>query len=200
MGNIGGTIDNIQSTIDSKSGGIFNQAEPFFDDLFLGKAPPLSGQIRDLLAKLAPFWAICGLIFGLLHLVFGSLAVLFSLLGTFLSIATLSGSGMVGSVLGMAQSMVGMALGLIILIFLAKSVSGLFNRKAAGWQALFRAQVVSVIYAAFSCVMTILISVVSFNGLGAIAGIGSSIVILPVWLILFGLSFYLLFQIKDRYL
>src|SRR6266498_4152210 len=180
-------MDNIQSAIDIKGGGIFNQAELFFDDLFLKKLPPLPAQIRDLLVKLAPFWAICMIAFAVLQIVFGSLAVLLGLLGTFLSIATLSGSSVISSVLGIVESIVGLALGALILIYLAKSLRGLFNHKDVGWQALFRAEMVS------------LISAVSLSGLGAIMGIGSSIVLLPIWLILFGLGFYLLFQIKDRY-
>jgi hypothetical protein len=199
MDNIGGTMDNIQSAVDIKGGGIFNQAELFFDDLFLKKLPPLPAQIRDLLVKLAPFWAICMIAFAVLQIVFGSLAVLLGLLGTFLSIATLSGSSVIRSVLGIVQSIVGLALGALILIYLAKSLRSLFNYKDLGWQALFRAKMVSLIYAVFSWLMTILISVVSLSGLGAIMGIGSSIIMLPIWLILFGLSFYLLFQIKDRY-
>jgi len=192
-------MDNIQSAIDIKGGGIFNQAELFFDDLFLKKLPPLPAQIRDLLVKLAPFWAICMIAFAVLQIVFGSLAVLLGLLGTFLSIATLSGSSVIRSVLGIVESIVGLALGALILIYLARSLRGLFNHKDVGWQALFRAEMVSLLYAVFSWLMTILISVVSLSGLGAIMGIGSSIILLPIWLILFGLGFYLLFQIKDRY-
>jgi hypothetical protein len=170
-------MNNIQSTIDIKGSGIFNQAELFFDDLFLKKVPPLPAQIRDLLVKLAPFWAICLIAFAALQIVFGSLAV----------------------VLGIVESIVGLALGAIILIYLAKSLRSLFNREAVGWQSLFRAEMVSLIYAAFSWVMTILISLISLRGLSAIAGIGSSIILIPVWLIFFGLGFYLLFQIKDSY-
>lgn len=192
-------MNNIQSAIDIKGGNIFNQAELFFDDLFQKKVPPLPEQIRDLLVKLAPFWAICMIAFAVLQILFGSLAVLLGLVGTFLSIATLSGSSVIGSALGIVQSIVGLALGAIILIYLAKSLRSLFNREASGWQALFRAEVVSLIYAAFSWVMTILISLMTFSGWGAIAGIGSSIILIPIWLILFGLGFYLLFQIKDRY-
>jgi len=199
MDNIGGTMDNIQSAIDIKGGGVFNQAELFFDDLFLKKLPPLPAQIRDLLVKLAPFWAICMIAFAVLQIVFGSLAVLLGLLGTLLSIATLSGSSVIRSVLGIVQSIAGLALGALILIYLAKSLKGLFSQKDVGWQSLFRAKVVSLFYAVFSWLMTILISVVSLSGLGAIMGIGSSIIMLPIWLILFGLGFYLLFQIKDRY-
>ena len=199
MDNIGGSMDNIQSAIDIKGGGIFNQAELFFDDLFLKKLPPLPAQVRDLLVKLAPFWAICMIAFAVLQIIFGSLAVLLGLLGTFLSIATLSGSSVISSVLGIVRSTVGLALGALILIYLARSLRGLFNHKDVGWQALFRAEMVSLLYAVFSWLMTILISVVSLSGLGAIMGIGSSIILLPIWLILFGLGFYLLFQIKDRY-
>jgi len=199
MDNIGGTMENIQSAIDIKGGGVFNQAELFFDDLFLKKLPPLPAQIRDLLVKLAPFWAICMIAFAVLQIVFGSLAVLLGLLGTLLSIATLSGSSVIRSVLGIVQSIAGLALGALILIYLAKSLKGLFSQKDVGWQSLFRAKVVSLFYAVFSWLMTILISVVSLSGLGAIMGIGSSIIMLPIWLILFGLGFYLLFQIKDRY-
>ena len=199
MDNIGGMMDNIQSATDIKGGGVFNQAEIFFDDLFLKKLPPLPNNIRDILVKLAPFWAICMIVFASLSIIFGSLAVLLGLLGTVLSIATLSGSSVISSVMGMVESIVGLALGALILIYLAKSLRGLFNHKDVGWQALFRAKVVSLIYAVFSWLMTILISVVSLSGMGAIMGIGSSIILLPIWLILFGLGFYLLFQIKDRY-
>jgi hypothetical protein len=192
-------MDNIQSAIDIKGGSIFNQAELFFDDLFLKKLPPLPPQVRDILVKLAPFWAICMIAFAVIQIVFGSLAVLLGLLGTFLSIATLSGSSVISSVLGVVQSIVGLALGALILIYLAKSLKGLFDHKDVGWRALFRAEVVSLAYTVFSWLMTILISVLSLSGLRAIMGIGSSIVMLPIWLILFGLGFYLLFQIKDRY-
>jgi hypothetical protein len=92
----------------------------------------LPPQFRDFLVKLTPIWAICMLAFGLLQIVFGSLAVLFGLLGTFLSIAAISGSGVISSVLEIARSIVGLVLGAIILTFLVKSLSGLFNRKAAG--------------------------------------------------------------------
>ena len=138
-------MDNIQSAIDSKGAGVFNQAELFFDDLFLKKLPPLPAQVRDILVKLAPFWAILLIAFAVIQIVFGSLAVLLGLLGTLLSIATLSGSSVISSVLGVVQSIVGLALGALILIYLARSLRGLFDRKAAGWQALFRAEVVSLI-------------------------------------------------------
>jgi hypothetical protein len=53
---------------------------------------------------------------------------------------------------------------------------------------------VSLIYAAFSWAVTILISVTPLSGLDAIVGIGSSIVRLPILLLLFVLGFHLLFQ------
>jgi hypothetical protein len=192
-------MENIQSAIDMKGAGIFNQAELFFDDLFLKKLPPLPAEIRELLVKLAPFWAICLIVFAVLSIVFGSLSALLSLLGTILSIFTLSGSSMIGSVLSLVQSIVGLALGAVILLYLAKSLKGLFNPAYAGWRALFRAEVIWLAYAVFSSAMTLLISVMSFSGLGTIMGIGSSIIGLLLQLIFFGLGFYLLFQIKDRY-
>jgi hypothetical protein len=192
-------MDNIQSAIDSKGAGVFNQAELFFDDLFLKKIPPLPEQIRDLLFKLAPFWAILLILFAVIQILFGSLSVLLSLLGTVLSIATLSGSSVISSVLGIAQAVVGMALGAVILIYLAKSLKGLFDHKNAGWQALFRAEMVWLAYAVVSGVMGALISVMSLSGMGAIMGIGSAIIAIPIQLIFFGLAFYLLFQIKHRY-
>jgi hypothetical protein len=192
-------MDNIQSAIDSKGAGVFNQAELFFDDLFLKKLPPLPEQIRDLLVKLAPFWAILLIVFAVLQIVLGSLLVLLGLLGTILSIATLSGSSVISSVLGIVQSVVGLALGAVILIYLAKSVKGLFDHKNVGWQSLFRAEMVGVAYAVFSVVIGALISVMSLSGMGVIMGIGSAIIAIPIQLIFFGLAFYLLFQIKDRY-
>jgi hypothetical protein len=199
MENFEGTVDNIHKAIDSKGGGVFKQAETYFDNLFLGKLPPLSAQIVDLLVKLAPIWAICLLAVGLLQIVFGSLAVLLGLLGTALSMASLSGSGVIGSALGIIKSIVGLGLGLIMLVFLAKSLRGLFHQKREGWQGLFRAQLVSLSYAAFSWLMGILTAFVSLNGLGSIAGIAFSIILLPFWLLLFVLSFYLLFQIKTKF-
>jgi len=193
-------MDNIQSAIDSKGAGIFNQAERFFDDLFLKKLPPLPGQLRDLLVKLAPFWAILLIVFAVIQIVFGSLSALLSLLGAVLSIATLSGSSVISSVLGIVQAVVGIALGAVILIYLAKSLKGLFDPKNAGWQALFRAEIIWVAYAVFSGVIGALISVMSLSGMGAIMGIGAALFALPIQLIFFGLAFYLLFQIKDRYL
>jgi len=192
-------MDNIQSAIDSKGAGVFNQAELFFDDLFLKKLPPLPEQIRDVLFKLAPFWAILLILFAVIQILFGSLSVLLSLLGTVLSIATLSGSSVISSVLGIAQAVVGMALGAVILIYLAKSLKGLFDHKNAGWQALFRAEMVWLAYAVVSGVIGALISVMSLSGMGAIMGIGAAIIAIPIQLIFFGLAFYLLFQIKGRY-
>ncbi|MBO0862291.1 MAG: hypothetical protein J2P21_28100 [Chloracidobacterium sp.] len=45
----------------------------------------------------------------------------------------------------------------------------------------------------------LLISVVSLSGIGSIIGLGGTIIGLPIMLIFIGLAFYLLFQIKDRY-
>ena len=58
---------------------------------------------------------------------------------------------------------------------------------------------VYVVYAVFSVVVGALISVMSLSGMPAIMGIGSAIIALPIQLIFFGLGFYLLFQIKYRY-
>jgi hypothetical protein len=193
-------MDNIQSAIDSKGAGVFNQAELFFDDLFLKKLPPLPEQVRDLLVKLAPFWAILLIVFAVIRIVFGALSALLSLLSTVLSIVTLSGSSVISSVLGIVQSVVELALGAVILIYLAKAVKGLFDHKNVGWQSLFRAEMVCVVYVVFSVVIGALISVMSLSGMGAILGIGSAIIALPIQLILFGLAFYLLFQIKYRYM
>jgi hypothetical protein len=52
----------------------------------------------------------------------------------------------------------------------------------------------------FSVVIGALVSVMSLSGMGAIMGIGSAIIALPIQLIFFGLALYLLFQIKDRYM
>ncbi len=192
-------MDNIQSAIDSKGAGVFNQAELFFDDLFLKKLPPLPEQIRDLLVKLAPFWAILLIVFAVIQILFGSLSVLLSLLGAVLSTATLSGTSVISSVLGIVQAVIGLALGAVILIYLAKSLKGLFDHKNVGWQALFRAEMIWVAYAVNSSVMGALISVMSLSGMGAIMGIGSAIIAIPIQLVFFGLAFYLLFQIKHKY-
>jgi len=192
-------MEKIQGRLDIKGEGIFNQAEVFFDDLFLKKIPPLPEQVRDLLVTLAPFWAIVLIVIIVLRAVIGSLVVLLGLLGTALSVVTLSGSGTIRSVLVIVQAVVGLAFAAVILLYLAKSLRGLFDHKDAGWQALFRAKVVGLGSVVFAWLMGLLISVVSASGLGAVAVIGASIVALPIWLIFFGLSFYLLFQIKGRY-
>ncbi len=192
-------MENLQSAIDVKGEGIFKQAELFFDNLFLKKLPPLPDNVRDILVKLAPFWAILLIVFAALSIVFGSLSVLLGLLGTVLSIATLSGSSVISSVLGIVQTVVGLAFGGVILLYLAKSLKGLFTPTYVGWQFLFRAEVVWLAYAVFSWLITILISVVSLSGFGTIMGIGSAIIALPIQLIFFGLAYYLLFQIKHRY-
>jgi len=192
-------MEKIQGHLDIKGEGIFKQAEVFFDDLFLKKIPPLPEQFRDLLVTLAPFWAIVLIVFTVLRAVIGSLVVLLGLLGTVVSLATLSGSGAISNVLAIVQTVVGLAFAAVILLYLAKSLRGLFDHKDAGWQALFRAKVVGLGSVVFAWLMGLLISVVSASGLGAVAVIGASIVALPIWLIFFGLSFYLLFQIKGRY-
>jgi hypothetical protein len=193
-------MDNIQSAIDMKGSGIFNQAEAFFDDLFLKKLPPLPDQFRDLLVKLAPFWAILLIVFAVISIVYGSLSVLLGFLGTVLSVVTLSGSSVISSVLGIVQSIVGLGFGAIILIYLAKSLKGLFTPTFVGWQSLFRAEMVWLAYGVFIWLMGLLISMVSLSGFGSILVIGSTIIWLPIQLIIFGLAFYLLFQIKARYL
>src|SRR5215813_7949347 len=192
-------MEKIQGHLDIKGEGIFNQTEVFFDDLFLKKIPPLPEQFRDLLVTLAPFWAIVLIVFTVLRAVIGSLVVLLGLLGTVVSIATLSGSGTIRSVLAIVQTVVGLAFAAVILLYLAKSLRGLFDHKDAGWQALFRAKVVGLGSVVFAWLMGLLISVMSASGLGAVAVIGASIIAIPIWLIFFGLSFYLLFQIKGRY-
>jgi len=192
-------MEKIQGSMDIKGEGIFKQAELFFDDLFLKKIPPLPAQFRDLLVTLAPFWAIVLIVFTVLRAVIGSLIVLLGLLGTVLSIATLSSSSAISSVLAIVQAVVGLAFAGVILLYLAKSLRGLFDHKDAGWQALFRAKVVGLGYAVFAWLMGLLISVVSFSDLGTIFGLGATIIALPIQLIFFGLAFYLLFQIKDRY-
>jgi hypothetical protein len=192
-------MENIQSAIDVKGAGIFNQAEQFFGDLFVKKAPPLPAQFQDILVKLAPFWAIALIIFAVIGIVFGALGTLLGLFTTLLSIFSLSLGSVISSLLSLVNTIVGLAFGAIILLYLAKSVKGLFNPDFVGWQSLFRAEVVWLVYAVVSWALTILTLALSFRGLGAIVGIGSTIIWIPIQLIFFGLSFYLLFQIKDRY-
>jgi hypothetical protein len=188
-------MENIQSALDVKGAGIFKQVEVFFDDLFLKKLPPLPDNIRDILVKLAPFWAILLIILTVIGIVFVSLGALLSLLGTLLSIFSLSFVNVISSLLSLVNTIVGLAFGAIMLLYLAKSLNGLFTPKYAGWQSLFRAKTVGLGYVAVTWVLTILISVLS----GSILGIGATIIALPIQLVFFGLAFYLLFQIKHRY-
>jgi hypothetical protein len=192
-------MENIQSAIDMKGGSLFNQAEAFCDDLFLKKLPPLPEQFRDLLFKLAPFWAILMIVLAALSILFSSLSALFTAFGAVLSIATLSGSSLISSILSLVQTIIGLGLGAVILLYLAKSLKGLFKPVYVGWQSLFRAEAVWVAYSVIAWLFGLLILVAS-SGFGAILGAFFTIISLAIQLIIFGVSFYLLFQIKNKYL
>jgi hypothetical protein len=192
-------MGNIQSAVDVKGAGIFNQTEVFCNDLFLKKLPPLPEQFRDLLFKLAPFWAIVLIILAALSILFSSLSALFTAFGAVLSIATLSGSSLISSLLSLVQTIIGLGLGAVILLYLAKSLKGLFNPVYAGWQSLFRAEVVWVAYSVIASLFGALL-LVTLSGFGAIFGILTTIISLAIQLIVFGVAFYLLFQIKSKYL
>ncbi|HEU0184909.1 MAG TPA: hypothetical protein VFS27_06305 [Blastocatellia bacterium] len=191
-------MENIQNAIDVKGEGIFKQAELFFDDLFLKKLPPLPDNIRDLLVKLAPFWAILLIVLAAFSILLSSLSALFTAFGAVLSIATLSGSGLISSVLSLVNTIIGLGLGAIILLYLAKSLKGLFNPAYVGWQSLFRAEVVWVAYSVIAWLFGLLI-LVTLSGFSAILGVFVTIISLAIQLIIFGAAFYLLFQIKGRY-
>jgi hypothetical protein len=191
-------MENIQSAIDMKGAGLFNQAEAFCDDLFLKKLPPLPEQFRELLFKLAPFWAILLIVLAALSILLSSLSALFTAFGAILSIATLSGSGVIGSVLSLVNTIIGVGLGAVILLYLANSLKGLFNPAYAGWQSLFRAEVVWVAYSMVAWLFGLLI-LVALGGFSAILGIFTAIISLAIQLVVFGAAFYLLFQIKHRY-
>ncbi|HEY6400063.1 MAG TPA: hypothetical protein VI479_01560, partial [Blastocatellia bacterium] len=118
--------------------------------------------------------------------------------GAILSIATLSGSGLISSVLSLVSTIIGLGLGAVILLYLAKALKGLFNPAYAGWQSLFRAEVVWVAYSVVAWVFGLLI-LVTLGGFSAILGIFTAMISLAIQLIIFGAAFYLLFQIKYRY-
>jgi hypothetical protein len=193
-------MENIERTVTAQAGPLFKQVEAFCEDIFLRKVPPLPEKAKDLLVTITPFLAILSLIFTAFSVVLWPLLALLGVLATFLSALTLSGSGVVGSLIGIASSLIGLVLGLAILFYLATAISGLFNRRLSGWYKLFRARVLSVAHLVISLALEIVGQAFSEPGVSTVLGIGATLTGAAFSALIAALSFYCLFQIREKYL
>ncbi len=116
---------------------------------WFSKLPVLPVNIKEVLVKIAPWFA----------LIFGILGVLGSIAATGL-VAALSPVVLVGGGVGaVTGGIVGMVLALVASVFTLMAYPGLKNRKVAGWNWSFYSQLVSVVS-----------SVVALNLVGAVVG------------------------------
>lgn len=124
---------------------------------WFGKLPNLPQSARDILVKLAPYFAIIGLVLSLPVILFflglGALASPILALGGAWS--TLSG-GMLGVVYAIAS-----------VVLLGLSIKGLFARSASGWQYMYYNALLGAAY-----------SILQFDIAGLIIGTGISMYIL----------------------
>ncbi len=193
-------MQNIERTVVTQAGPFFQQAEAFCEDLFLRKAPPLPEKAKDVLVAATPFLAILALIVTAFGVVISPLLALLGVLGAFLSVLTLSGSGVASSLIGIVSSLMSLALGLVILYYLTTSLTGLFNRRLEGWDKLFHANVLDVVYTALSLGFGILGALFSDRGFGTVFSIGASLLSGAFSAVLLALIFYFTFQIREKYL
>ncbi len=193
-------MENIERTVTTQAGPLFRQVEEFCEDVFLRKAPPLPDKAKDLLVAVIPFLAILSLIVTAFSVVLWPLLALLGVLATFLSALTLSGSGVAGSLIGIVESLVNLLLGIVILYYLATSLSGLFNRRLSGWYKLFRADVLSVVSLVLSLGFGILGAIFSGQGFSTVFSIGASLMGGAFSALIMALIFYFSFQIRDKYL
>jgi hypothetical protein len=130
--------------------------DKMLSDLF-SKLPNLPANVREVLVKLSPYFAIIGIVV--------SLPAILALLGL----------GAVGGSLMMASGSWGYVGGgtlaivfaVISVVLLALSVKGLFARTATGWQYLYYNALVSAVY-----------SIIRFDIFGLIIGTGISLYVL----------------------
>ncbi len=193
-------MENIERTVTTQAGPLFQQVEAFCEDVFLRKAPPLPDKAKDLLVAAIPFLTILSLIVTAFSVVLWPLLALLGVLATFLSALTLSGSGVAGSLIGIAESLVSLLLGIVILYYLATSLSGLFNRRLSGWYKLFRADVLSVVSMLLSLGFGILRTIFSAQGVSSVFSIGALLMGGAFSALIMALIFYFSFQIREKYL
>ena len=112
----------------------------------------------------------------------------------------MSGSGVVGSLIGIVSSLLSLGLGIVILYYLATALSGLFNRRLAGWYKLFRANVLRAVHTAISLGFGILGALFSDQGFSTVFSIGAVLMGGAFSAVLLALIFYFSFQIREKYL
>lgn len=104
---------------------------------WFGKLPNLPGSIREILVKLAPYFAIIGLVLSLpailLMLGLGAIAAPIMALG-----------GMWTTTYG---GMLGLVYAIVSVVLLGLSISGLFARHAEGWRYLYYNALAGGVYA-----------------------------------------------------
>ena len=139
---------------------------------WFGKLPALPANVREVLVKIAPWFA---LIFGVLGIL-GGLMGLMALLGASAMVASMGVPMAMDPSLGYYSvlGIVALVIGLVSSALMLLAYPGLKAGKMAGWRYLFYSEVVSL-----------LASVVTLNLVGLV--IGALI------------GFYLLFQIKSHY-
>ena len=125
-------------------------------DLF-GKLPSLPANVREVLVKLSPYFAIIGIVV--------SLPAILALLG----LGAIGGSLMMasGSWGYVGGGTLAIVFAVISVVLLALSVKGLFARSTTGWQYLYYNALVSAVY-----------SVIRFDIFGLIIGTGISLYVL----------------------
>lgn len=130
--------------------------DKLLSDLF-GKLPSLPANIREVLVKLAPYFAIIGIVV--------SLPAILALLG----LGAIGGSLMMasGSWGYVGGGTLAIVFAVISVVLLALSVKGLFARSATGWQYLYYNALVSAVY-----------SIIRFDIFGLIIGTGISLYVL----------------------
>lgn len=146
-----------------------DQLITMLEELF-AKAPALPANVREVLVKIAPWFA---LIFGVLGIL-GSLMATMALLGASAMVASVATVSMGAAGYYSILAIVALVVGLISSALMLLAYPGLKANKMAGWRYLFFSEVVSLVSA-----------VVSLNLLGLV--IGGVI------------GFYLLFQVKSYY-
>jgi len=124
---------------------------------WFAKLPNLPANVREVLVKLAPYFALIGLVL--------SLPAILALLGLgVLAGPIMAVGGMWSSVGG---GMLALIYAVISVVLLAMSIKGLFARTASGWQYLYYNTLVGAVY-----------SILRLDLVGLIIGTGISLYVL----------------------
>ncbi len=152
---------------------LVSQIDTTLDPYFTKKAPQLPANIQELIAKIAPYLTVIGVIVGVLGMFALSASLLFLLGITGMVDSPYYYGGYVA-----AQStgfaVVGLVIAVVQLILEAMAIPGLFKYQRKAWNLLYAASLVGLIT-----------NLISMNVIGLVIN--------------FLISFYLLYQIKALY-